>query len=77
MSRYVELITRNSNNILIIISGDSGGPLRLLRSDGTIVLAGVVSYGAAAGCELDYPAVFTRVHSFLDWIQAKSGIQIS
>ncbi|CAO1432879.1 unnamed protein product [Diamesa tonsa] len=56
--------------------GDSGGPLRILRSNGTPVLVGVVSYGAAAGCELNYPAVFTRVHSFLDWIQTKTGIQI-
>lgn len=68
---------RNYELIFNVIPGDSGGPLRILRSNGTPVLAGVVSYGAAAGCELDYPAVFTRVHSFLDWIQAKTGIQIS
>ena len=64
-------------NLINSSTGDSGGPLRILRSNGTPVLAGVVSYGAAVGCELDYPAVFTRVHSFLDWIEAKTGIQIS
>ena len=60
-----------------LISGDNGGPITIFRSDRTLELAGVVSFGSIDECDLDIPAVFTRVHSFLDWIQAKSGIQIS
>ena len=30
--------------------------------------AGIVSFGAAAGCSLGYPAVYARVTYFLDWI---------
>jgi len=52
-------------------SGDSGGPLTV---DG--VLVGVVSYGIE-GCEPGYPSAFTRVTSFLDWIQSNSDIVIS
>ncbi|CAO1432960.1 unnamed protein product [Diamesa serratosioi] len=57
-------------------SGDSGGPLTVLRLDGRSELAGIVSYGKTVGCEKGYPSVFTRVHSFLDWIGNKTGIQI-
>jgi len=52
-------------------NGDSGGALFTGNRenhgpDRTIV--GIVSYGALAGCQLGYPAAFTRVTSFLDWI---------
>nr|XP_022909811.1 brachyurin-like [Onthophagus taurus] len=53
-------------------SGDSGGPLVV---DG--VQIGVVSFGAAAGCELGYPSAFTRVTSFLDWISSNSDVLIN
>ncbi|CAO1432870.1 unnamed protein product [Diamesa tonsa] len=56
--------------------GDSGGPLTILKSNGTPVLVGILSYGAA-GCKKGNSVVFTGVHSFLDWIEAKSGIQVS
>lgn len=40
------------------------------------IVVGIVSYGAAASCTSNYPVVFTRVTSYLDWIKAKTGIQI-
>lgn len=43
--------------------GDSGGPL--VASDKKTVV-GVVSWGIP--CAQGYPDVFTRVHSYLDWI---------
>jgi len=49
--------------------GDSGGPLAL---DG--VLIGITSFGSPDGCQVDEPAAFTRVTSYLDWIKANSGI---
>ncbi|XP_065360754.1 collagenase-like [Calliphora vicina] len=49
--------------------GDSGGPL-VLDSQ----LIGVTSFGSLAGCQLDIPAGFVRVTSYLDWIQAITGI---
>lgn len=55
--------------------GDSGGGLHL-ELNGRKVVIGVVSFGAESGCTLNYPAVYTRVTSFLDWIQGKTGIRI-
>jgi hypothetical protein len=45
--------------------GDSGGPAVTTDSDGYLVLAGIVSYGAV--CAED-PSVFTSVAYFYDWI---------
>ena len=57
----------NSNHVCVdgyggrgSCSGDSGGPLTAVIN-GRNVQVGVVSFGAAAGCELGYPDVFTRV----------------
>ncbi|XP_017018366.1 serine protease 1-like [Drosophila kikkawai] len=52
-------------------NGDSGGPLVLASSK---VQVGLTSFGSAAGCEKEYPAVFTRVTSYLDWIKEHTGI---
>jgi len=32
------------------------------------------SFGSPDGCQVDEPAAFTRVTSYLDWIKANSGI---
>ena len=46
--------------------GDSGGPLAVQVS-GEWVLAGITSWGS--GCaEPDYPGVYTRVTTYVDWI---------
>ncbi|XP_064546263.1 serine protease 1 [Drosophila montana] len=52
-------------------SGDSGGPLVLKDNS---VQVGLTSFGAAAGCEKGYPAAFTRVTSYLDWIKSNTGV---
>ncbi|KAH8380745.1 brachyurin [Drosophila serrata] len=50
-------------------NGDSGGPLVI---DGTLI--GATSFGIAFGCEKGWPGVFTRITSYLDWIEAKSEV---
>jgi len=60
--------------ICLVLQGDSGGPLIVLESDGIYTQVGIVSFGAAAGCTLGYPAAFTRVTSFLSWISANTGL---
>ncbi|XP_034477651.1 serine protease 3-like [Drosophila innubila] len=52
-------------------SGDSGGPLTL-NSDKTLI--GLVSFGAAVGCEQGLPAGFTRVTKYRGWIKDKTGL---
>ncbi|XP_065359583.1 serine protease 1-like [Calliphora vicina] len=58
-------------NSVSTCNGDSGGPLVL---EANKVQIGLTSFGAAAGCEKGYPAAFTRVTSYLDWIQSFTGI---
>ncbi|XP_016955519.1 brachyurin [Drosophila biarmipes] len=53
-------------------NGDSGGPLVL--NDGSNTLIGATSFGIALGCEVGWPGVFTRITSYLDWIEAKTGV---
>ena len=36
--------------------------------------AGIVSFGSSAGCEVGYPAGFTRTEYYLDWIKQQAGI---
>ncbi|XP_070141399.1 serine protease 1-like [Drosophila kikkawai] len=64
-----KVVCVDGSNRTSICSGDSGGPLAL---DGTLI--GVTSFGSADGCELGYPAGFTRVTSYLDWIKLNSGV---
>jgi len=46
-------------------SGDSGGPLHYNGNQ-----VGIVSFGAAAGCELGYPDGFTSVAEYRSWINS-------
>ncbi|XP_064649984.1 transmembrane protease serine 9-like [Lineus longissimus] len=54
-----------------VCSGDAGGPLACKRPDGRLVVDGIVSYGI--GCNTpppsQSPTIFTRVSSFLRWIE--------
>jgi chymotrypsin len=54
--------------------GDSGGPLVIFKKRAK-KLIGVVSFGATK-CEGGYPAVFTRVTSYLRWIQSVTSIPV-
>lgn len=47
--------------------GDSGGPLQIFR-DGKYRLVGVTSFGA--GCGAGKPGVYTRVASYIGWIES-------
>jgi len=49
-------------------NGDSGGPLTV-GAGAARSLIGVVSFGAAAGCEQGHPAGFARTSSFDAWIR--------
>ncbi|XP_023293212.2 serine protease 1-like [Lucilia cuprina] len=51
--------------------GDSGGPLVLESSN---IQVGLTSFGAMDGCEKGFPAAFTRVTSYLEWIRVNTGI---
>lgn len=48
--------------------GDWGGPLIVYGVDGKPTLVGIASFGF--GCRLSVPSAFTRVSSYLDWIEA-------
>lgn len=47
-----------------------------ISRDGKTVQVGVVSFGLALGCERNWPSVFARTSSFLQWIQAHSDVVI-
>ncbi|XP_036435153.1 chymotrypsin-like elastase family member 2A [Colossoma macropomum] len=49
--------------------GESGGPLNCRRSDGTWDVQGVVSFSSSVSCNYpSKPPLFTRVASYIDWI---------
>jgi len=50
--------------------------VHLLRRLMVLIHRLVVSFAAAAGCELEYPAGFDRVTRYLDWIERDPDIQI-
>lgn len=54
-------------------SGDSGGPLLGVFSPGRGIrynyLAGVISFGNAVCGKKDWPAIFTNVASYVEWIE--------
>merc|ERR1711874_439021 len=60
-------------------NGDSGGPLNMPfdvksgASGDKWKQVGVVSFGASAGCEVGYPAGFTRTEYYLDWICSETN----
>ncbi|KAJ6636850.1 Serine protease 2 [Pseudolycoriella hygida] len=55
--------------------GDSGGPLTIVEA-GVRTQIGVVSFGAAAGCNNPYPSGYMRTSNFIHWINEKTSIPI-
>ncbi len=68
MQRYENFLKCNIFNCSNFL-GDSGGPLTT-KIDGKDVLIGVTSFGARVGCKRGYPARYSRVSYFLDWIDS-------
>jgi secreted trypsin-like serine protease len=57
-------------NRWILYLGDSGGGVVSIKDDNKcmFVLLGITSYGK--GCGFNMPAIYTRVSSYIDWIEA-------
>lgn len=49
-------------------SGDSGGPLMYAGPDNVWKIYGIVSFGTSACGMKDFPAIYTKVSYYLDWI---------
>lgn len=50
--------------------GDSGGPLQMIDTNSNVArVVGVISFGVGA-CGAAIPSVYTRVASYLDWIES-------
>ena len=63
--------------IVDVCQGDSGGALVYQRPGGTNVVVGVVSSGIS--CRNDrphYPAIYTEVSLYSDWIKYHTGVRI-
>ncbi|XP_052873595.1 collagenase-like [Anopheles cruzii] len=56
--------------------GDQGGPLTVQDADGGHTVIGVFSFVSNLGCDVDWPAVYTRVTRYLSWIEANSDVII-
>ncbi|GAB0098284.1 Peptidase S1 domain-containing protein [Sergentomyia squamirostris] len=57
-------------------NGDSGGPVSVIEADGVTTQVGIVSFGLALGCELNWPSAHARVTSFLEWIDNNTDHEI-
>lgn len=55
-------------------NGDSGGPLVQASTRAQI---GLVSFGSNGGCAKGNPVAFTRVTSYLNWIQENTNIKLN
>jgi secreted trypsin-like serine protease len=70
----------NANNICLsgknktsTCIGDSGGGLHVDVNNEKILI-GIVSFGAEAGCEKDYPTVLTFISPYIAWISSKTNL---
>ncbi|XP_053687248.1 collagenase-like [Sabethes cyaneus] len=56
--------------------GDSGAPLTVLGEDGIPTQIGLFTFHSSFGCITRLPAVFTRLSSYLDWIEENSDVEV-
>lgn len=64
-----KMVCAGGDGITAGCNGDSGGPLNCQNPDGSWDVHGVVSFGSGQGCNvLQKPTVFTKVSSYIDWI---------
>jgi secreted trypsin-like serine protease len=59
-----DIVTFHDLNSLVF-QGESGGPLVYLETDGVYTQVGIGTFLAVVDCQSGYPAVFTRVISYL------------
>lgn len=57
-------------------TGDEGGPLTIIDTDRLRTQIGLYSYQFSLGCDRGWPAVFTRLTSYLNWIEENAGVSI-
>lgn len=57
-------------------NGDEGSALSNVESDQEKTQIGIFSYQFSLGCDRGWPAVFTRVTFYLDWIEKNSDVVI-
>jgi len=48
----------------------------IFEHDGEPTEVGITSFIASDGCEAGYPAGFTRVSEFIDWLELHAGITV-
>ncbi|XP_048515555.1 uncharacterized protein LOC105686124 [Athalia rosae] len=68
-------ICLDGSNLRSSCSGDSGGPLVTKEADGKPTQIGLVSFGISLGCAKSWPSVFTRITSYLDWIETNTNVR--
>jgi len=67
----------DSSGTIGICFGDSGGPLNLQTDiPGKYIQVGIASFVSVAGCESGDPHVFARVTEQLDFISARTGLDL-
>ena len=59
--------------VYFFLQGDSGGPLFCSRNNEWYQL-GVFSW-MAGNCDPNYPAVYSRVPYFIDWLEYNTGLR--
>ncbi|KAL9701984.1 hypothetical protein quinque_005425 [Culex quinquefasciatus] len=56
--------------------GDQGGPLTVSDPDGGTTQIGIFSFLSMLGCNSNWPAVFTRLTPYLQWIETNTDVVI-
>jgi secreted trypsin-like serine protease len=71
-----QLCVYNSNNVSGACNGDSGGPANCPDGSGGYYVTGITSWvmSSSGACVPSYPSVYTRVTSYLDWIEQNTQI---